>query len=182
MTAVIRNKAPYIVKCRGPFILSFVLGHDVSLRCVLGLPTLLFIRTAINLLSGELAYTELDRTFPLTLDPPGKGLPDDAALNRCSSSIPPDVPINTISTTSLLQCTSSDGSLNPSWRDTPLDNIVVKDHFFKWCFPWTFFRSSDHTTFEHSEINIPLTMLLFLAHASYHGLIFFIILLTHLFT
>ena len=135
MTAVIRNKAPYIVKCRGPFILSFVLGHDVSLRCVLGLPTLLFIRTAINLLSGELAYTELDRTFPLTLDPPGKGLPDDAALNRCSSSIPPDVPINTISTTSLLQCTSSDGSLNPSWKDTPLDNIVVKDHFFKWCFP-----------------------------------------------
>ena len=43
MTAAIRYKTPYIVKGRGPFILSFALGDDISLRCVLGLPTLLSI-------------------------------------------------------------------------------------------------------------------------------------------
>ena len=46
---------------------------------------------AINLISEELACTELDRTFPLTLDPPSKGLPDGAILIRHSSSIPPGV-------------------------------------------------------------------------------------------
>ena len=35
MTAVIRYKTHYIVQSRGPFILSFALGHNVSLRCVL---------------------------------------------------------------------------------------------------------------------------------------------------
>ena len=32
----------------GPFILSFALGHDVSLRCVTGFPTLLSIGAAIG--------------------------------------------------------------------------------------------------------------------------------------
>ena len=51
MTAVVRYQKPYIVKGRGPFILSFALGDDISLRCVLGLHTLLSIGAANNLLS-----------------------------------------------------------------------------------------------------------------------------------
>ena len=49
MTVVIHYKTPYIVQDRGPFILSFALGYDSSLRCVLGLSTLLSIGVAINL-------------------------------------------------------------------------------------------------------------------------------------
>ena len=49
ITAVIRYKTPYIVAGKGSFILSFALGKDVSLRIVLGLPTLLAMRANINL-------------------------------------------------------------------------------------------------------------------------------------
>ena len=48
MIAVIRYKTPYIVAGKGP-ILSFALGNDVSLRGVLGLPTLLAMGADINL-------------------------------------------------------------------------------------------------------------------------------------
>lgn len=54
MTVVVQHKTPYVVQGRGSFILSYALGHDVSLRCVLGLPTLLSIVMAIYLLSDEL--------------------------------------------------------------------------------------------------------------------------------
>ena len=84
---------------------------------------------AINLISEELACTELDRTFPLTLDPPSKGLPDGAILIRHSSSIPPGVSKNLTSATSLVQYTPSDGSPNSLWKGTPSDNIVTKDFF-----------------------------------------------------
>ena len=36
MTAVIRYKTPYVVTGKGPFVLSFALEHDVSLRSVRG--------------------------------------------------------------------------------------------------------------------------------------------------
>ena len=67
---------------RGPFTLSFTLWHDISLRCGLGLPTLLFKRAAIHLLSEVCFCTKLNRKFLLTLDLPGKGLPDGAILNN----------------------------------------------------------------------------------------------------
>ena len=65
MTAVIRYETPYIMKDCGAFILSFALVHDVSLRCIPGLHTLLSIRTANNLLSGELLVRNSIETFPL---------------------------------------------------------------------------------------------------------------------
>ena len=65
MTIVIRYKTPYSIQWYGPFILSFTLGHDVNLRCVLGLPTLLSIRTAITLLSSEISCTKINRKFHL---------------------------------------------------------------------------------------------------------------------
>ena len=48
MTAVIQYKTPYIVAGKGPFILSFALGNDVSLRSVLVLPTLLAMGADIS--------------------------------------------------------------------------------------------------------------------------------------
>ena len=41
MTADIRYYTPYVVNDTDPLILSFALGDDISLRSVLGLPTLL---------------------------------------------------------------------------------------------------------------------------------------------
>ena len=67
MTAIIRYKTPYIVAGKGPFILSFALGNDVSLRSVLGLPTLLEMGADINLVKDLLLCIELNRDFPLKL-------------------------------------------------------------------------------------------------------------------
>ena len=71
MTAVIRYKTPYVVDGKGSFILSFALGNDVSLRSVLGLPTLLAMGADINLVKDLLSCIELNRDFPLDLQPPG---------------------------------------------------------------------------------------------------------------
>ena len=76
ITAVIRYKTPYIIAGKEPFILSFALGKDVSLRSVLGLPTLIAIRADINLAKCLLSCIELNRDFPLDLQPLGKGLPE----------------------------------------------------------------------------------------------------------
>ena len=67
MPVVIRYKTPYIIADKGPFILSFALGKDVSLRSVLGLPTLLAMGADINLVKGLLSCIELNRDFPLEL-------------------------------------------------------------------------------------------------------------------
>ena len=43
MTVVIKYHTPYLVNKRDPLFLSFTLGNDEYIRCVLGLPTLLVI-------------------------------------------------------------------------------------------------------------------------------------------
>ena len=43
MTTVIRYHTPYLVNKQDPLFLSFTLGNDEYIRCVLGLPTLLVI-------------------------------------------------------------------------------------------------------------------------------------------
>ena len=88
MTAVIRYKTPYEVDGKGPFILSFALGNDASLRSVLGLPTLLVMNADINLVKGLLSCIELNRDFPLDFQIPDKGLPKGASLNHYSPTVP----------------------------------------------------------------------------------------------
>ena len=61
MIAIIRYKTPYIIAGKGPFILSFALGKDVSLRRVLSLPTLLAMGADINLVKGLLSCIDLNR-------------------------------------------------------------------------------------------------------------------------
>ena len=65
MTAVIRYKISYTVAGKGPFMLSFALGNDVSLRRVLRLPTLLAMGADINLVKGLLSCLGLNRSLPL---------------------------------------------------------------------------------------------------------------------
>ena len=67
MTAVVRYETPYTVTGKGPFVLSFTLGNDVSLRSVLGLPTLLAIGAGIDLIQGLLSCVKVNRSFPLAV-------------------------------------------------------------------------------------------------------------------
>ena len=109
MTAVIRYKTPYIIAGKGPFILSFALRKDVSLRSVLSLPTLLAMGADINLVKGLLLCIELNRDFPLELQPPNKGLPDGASLNHYSPTVPVSIFSNLSNANLLLHHTSSEG-------------------------------------------------------------------------
>ena len=63
MTAVIRYKTPYIIAGKGPFILSFALGKDISLCSALDLPSFLAMGADINLVKGSLSCIELNRVF-----------------------------------------------------------------------------------------------------------------------
>ena len=125
MTAVIRYKTPYIVTVKGPCILSFALGNDVSLRCVLSLPTFLAMGHSIGLASGLLSCTELNRDFPLDLQPLGKDLPEGTILNHYTNTISYKV------STNLLHHTSADGNSHPTCYITPSDNIHMTNHCSK---------------------------------------------------
>ena len=63
MTAVIRYKTPYFFNKNEPLFISFALGNDVSLRCVLGLPTLLALGGLINLVKGDFFVLRLEKHF-----------------------------------------------------------------------------------------------------------------------
>ena len=123
--AVIRYRTPYIVNGKGPFILSFALGNDVSLRCVLGVHTLLAVGASIGLASGLLSCTELNRKSPLDLHPPGKELLEGATLYHYTNTIPHSV------STNFLQHTSAYGDCHTTCHSTPSDHIHVTDNLFK---------------------------------------------------
>ena len=76
ITAVIRYKTLFTVSVKSLFVLPFTLDNDVSARCVLGLPTLLAMGAAIDLVKSLLSCIELSRSFPLDLQPPDNGLPE----------------------------------------------------------------------------------------------------------
>ena len=84
----------------------------------------------INLVKGLLSCIELNRDFPLELQPPGKGLPQDVSLNHYSPTIPVSVPSNLSHANSLLHHTSADGIPQPDSSHTPSDNILVTDYLF----------------------------------------------------
>ena len=128
MTAVIRYKTPYFFNKNEPLFISFALGNDVSLRCVLGLPTLLALGGLINLVKGEFICSEIGKTFPLTLDPPGKGLPEGIVFDNSTPIIPQGVSTNVKPNPSLLHYTSAEGHAVSA--QTYSDNIIVYDNFF----------------------------------------------------
>ena len=130
MSAVIRYKTRYIVAGKGPFILSFVLGNDINLRSVVGLPTLLVMSAEINFVKGLLSFIELNRSFPIELQPPGQMLPKGASLNHYSSTIPSTVYTNLTHTNSMLHYISAEGIPQPVCSSTPSDNILVTDYFY----------------------------------------------------
>ena len=128
MTTVIRYKTPYFINKRDPLFLSFALENDVSLRCVLGLPTLLALSGLINLVKGEFICSEIGHTFPLTLDPPDKELPEGIVFDNSTPIIPQGASTNVKPNPSLLHYTSAEGHTVSA--QTYSDNIIVDDKFF----------------------------------------------------
>ena len=119
MTAVIRYRTPYFIKKRDPLFIYFALSNDISLRCVLGLPTLLAI------------CSDIGRTFLLTLNPPDKGLPEGIVFDNIIPIIPHGVSTNIKPNPSLLHYTSTEGRAIHHSAPTYSDNIIVHDNFFE---------------------------------------------------
>ena len=121
MTVIILYKRHYIVQRHNHLILSFALRHHVSLRCVLELPILLsnwatFWRTVLHRTQSEIS---------LTLDPPGEGLPDGTTLNEFRLLFHPAFP------TIYFIFSFVDRELNPLWKGTTYNNIVLKERFLQ---------------------------------------------------
>ena len=128
MTAVIRYKTPYFINKRDPLFISFALGNDVSLRCVLGLPTLLALGGFINLVKGEYICSEIGFKIPLTLDSPCKGLHEGVVFDNITPIIPQGLSTNVKPNPTLLRTTSFEGHVVST--QTYSDNIIVHDKFF----------------------------------------------------
>ena len=109
MTAIIRYKTPYFLNKRDPLFISFALENDVSLCCVLGLPTLLALGGLINLVKGEFMCSQINRIFSLFLDLPDKGLPKGIVFDHSPSIILQGVSTNVKLNTYLLRYTPAEG-------------------------------------------------------------------------
>ena len=127
MTAIIRYHTPYLVDNKDPLVLSFALGHDMSLRSVLGLSTLLSLGVTIDLSRGTLSYSELNFNFPLVLDPHGKGIPDGVSFGTSTNFVPPGVRSNLYAR---LLYTAIDGARSTGCDSNPSDNIVGTNNLF----------------------------------------------------
>ena len=135
MTAVIRYRTPYLVNNQDSLFVSFALGDDISLRCVVGLPTLLALGGLIDLVKGIFFCSESNGIFPLTLDMPGKGLPDGVVFYYSAPTINVGVSTNIRPDPSLLHYTSAEGRALPSSVTIYSEHIIVHDKFFRGNFP-----------------------------------------------
>ena len=97
----------------GLFVLSFAFETGASLRCVLGLPTLVLMGVTIDLVSDELLCIDLSRKFPLNLKSSVKGLLDGATLNTYSPFIFLVSQLISLLVLLILHCNSDDGTPYP---------------------------------------------------------------------
>ena len=131
MTAIIRYRTPFFINKRDPLFVYFALGNDVSLQCVLGLPTLLVLGGLINVVKGEFICSEIGLIFPLTLDSPGKGLPEGTIFDNDTPTISQGVSSNVKPNPSLLHYSSAEGCAVHQHTPTYSDNIIVNDKCFE---------------------------------------------------
>ena len=130
MTAVIRYRIPYLVNNQDPLFVSFALGNNVSLHCVIGLPALLTLGGLIDLTKGTFVCSEINRTFSLTLDPPGKGSPDEVVFDNSTPTIPVGVSTDVRLDPSFLHYTSAEGRTLPSSTTNYSEHVIVHDKLF----------------------------------------------------
>ena len=98
---------------------------------MLGLPTLLALGGLINLVKGEFICSEIGHIFPLTLDLPGKGLPEGIVFDNDTPIIPQGVSTNVKPNPSLLHYTFAEDHAVHHSAPTYSDKIIVHDKFFE---------------------------------------------------
>ena len=103
----------------------------ISIRCVIGLPTILTLGGLIDLVTWTFVYSELDRAFSLTLDPPGKGLPERIVFDNSTLTIPQGVATNIRPTPSLLHYTFTEDRALSSSSKRYSDSIIVYGKLFR---------------------------------------------------
>ena len=59
----IRYRTSYLINKRDPLIIYFALGNDVSLRCIIGLPTLLILGVLADFVNGDFLVLTLIVSF-----------------------------------------------------------------------------------------------------------------------
>ena len=94
MATIIRYHKLYLINKRNSSLIYFNLGNDVSLRCVLGLPTLQVFDNNIYLLTGDLSCFATNKHFTLILDLQGKDLPEVVVFDNTTYTIPLEVSYN----------------------------------------------------------------------------------------
>ena len=131
LTVVISYRTSYLVNNQDPLFVSFALGNDVSLRYVIELPTLLTLGGLIDSVKGAFVCSEINCTFPLTLDPPGKGLPDRVVFDNSTLTIHVGVLTNVRPVLSFIHYTSAESRALPSPPTNYSEHIIVYDKFFR---------------------------------------------------
>ena len=76
LTAIVRYFTPFTHENGTPILLSFGLGRDISVRAIIGVPTLKSWGSAIHVGDSQLRCPTLNKTFPLSYMPVTPGLPD----------------------------------------------------------------------------------------------------------
>ena len=84
----------------------------------------------IDLVKGKFYCSELNRTFPLTLDPPGKKLPDGVVFDHSTPTIPQGVFSTVQPATSLFYYTSAEGRTRSRFSTSYSDHIIVHEKLF----------------------------------------------------
>ena len=87
------------------------------------------IGVIIDLQRGDLSCSELNFSFDLVLDPPGKGVPVGISLDDTTLIFLPLGVTSNIS--SRIQYTAMDAVLSSVFDSTPSNNLVVHDEFFQ---------------------------------------------------
>ena len=131
MTVVFRYRAPYLINNCDPLFIYFALGNDVSLRCIIGLPTLLSPGDLIDLVKRIFVCSELNRTFTLILDPLGKGLPDSVVFDNGTPTIPQGVATNVRHDPSLLHYKFAEGHSFSRFSTSYSDDIIMHETLFR---------------------------------------------------
>jgi len=131
MTAATCYRTQYLVNNQYPLFLFSSLGNDVSLRCVIGLPTLISLDGLIDLVKGTFVCSEINPTSPLNLNLPDKGLLDGVVFDNSTLTIPVGLSTNVRSDPTLLHCTSARDRALSSSSTNYSDHIIIHNEFFR---------------------------------------------------
>ena len=82
-------------------------------------------------MKGEFICSEIGRIFPLTLDPPGKELPEGIVFDNSTPIIPQGVSTNVKPNPFLFHYTFAEGRSFQHSTPTYLDSIIVHDKCFE---------------------------------------------------